>query len=223
MNEISVILREVLVGLGADSVLFNDALDEFPDSGNEFGATLIDAERVVKVTQPREIIGPVESAEDLKSFPNHVLELPQLLPTIVRRRVVPFPEHAPHDVVQGSGPEVLSQGHRSPAGLLICYVEQHGVAILLAAGLVCYNAPGGEEVGRGDLSQESPVWSVGRKAHGAGEHKTPRGLLYGAVSEVRGGEDFPGSVRVRGYNSRSGAEAEGHELSSGRLAPSQGG
>lgn len=118
---------------------------------------------------------------------------------------------------------MLAKRHRSAAGLFFGNVAQHGGAILLAAGLMCYNASRGEEVGGGDPPEESPVWSVGSEPHGSGEHKTPSRLLYWAISEVRGGEDFPSSMGIRGYNSRSGAKAKRHELSGGGLAPSHGG
>jgi hypothetical protein len=91
---------------------------------------------------------------------------------------------------------VLSQRHRTVELLFGCYVEQHGGAFYLAAGFVGYNAPGCEEVRRSYPSQKPPVGSVGCEADGSAEHEALSRLLEGAVSEVWGGQDFPGSAGV---------------------------
>lgn len=135
INEIPMVRISIaFLVIMTESVLFNDAQDEFPDSGDKFRAPLVYAKRIVEKTQPWNIIGPVESAQELEPFSNHVLELLELLPIV--RRLVSFAENARHDVVQRRRLEVVSQGDETEEFLLGRNVSQHGCTFYPAAAFV---------------------------------------------------------------------------------------
>ncbi|KAF7840019.1 hypothetical protein G2W53_008501 [Senna tora] len=189
-----VVIREVS-GFGG-SVFLNDGCNEFPHARDEFRAALVYTMRVINFTEPGDIIGPVKRTQELETFSNHIPELVQLV--ALHRRLIPLAEDATHDVVKSRGLE-------------------------LASGFVRYNPPGGEQVGRGDSPEETPVGAVGSEADGSAEHEALSRLFERAVGEMRGGEDLTRGGGVGGDDERGGeAESESHEVVSGGTSPSQG-
>lgn len=84
-------------------MIVDDVLDERPDARDKDSTALLDVRRVEEGGEPREVIGPVESSEEIKALANEGLKMGGLCVAGGKSEVKTCAKNAPHDVVKGGG------------------------------------------------------------------------------------------------------------------------
>ena len=195
----------------ARTVLDDDVANEAVHPRDERGASG-PGPLQVEAGEPREVVGPVELAEEVVAFVHQGLELRGLL-AVRRQQVVPAAEHRPHDVVQRRALQEPARHDDGGGGR----GRGHGHGVHHLARDDGALRGGGrdlarrEEVRGRDAAERAPVGAVRGEADGAVEEEPVRGLLDGAVGEGGAGEQLPRDVGVGGDHHTGLAQRERHE------------
>ncbi|WVZ57284.1 hypothetical protein U9M48_007689 [Paspalum notatum var. saurae] len=198
-------------------VLFDDPCHEHVHSGHQAPAPPPDALRVQPLEQ-RQVVGPVEHAEQVVAFLHHLLQLHAL----GAGGVVARAEDGGHDVVQGGRVEHAPHGDLAAAAAERGDLLQHSLADGGAARGRRGDAARAEKVGGADAAQRAPVVAGGGEAHGAVEQELPRRVLDGAVCEGGAGQQLPRRVRPAGHDEAREADGEGRQRGAAGKRPRHG-
>jgi hypothetical protein len=185
-------------------VLFDDPRHEHAHSAHQAPAPPPDALQVQPPEQ-RQVVAPVEQAEQVVPFLHHLLQLRALRAGGVVARA----EHGDHDVVEGG--RVEHAPHDDLAAGRGGEVPQHALADGDTTRGRRGHAARAEEVRGADAPQRAPVVAGGGEAHGAVEEEPPRRVLDGAVGEGGAGQELPHRVRLAGHDKARETYGEGRQ------------